>query len=180
VLIEVVSPSEARTHILLEMRPEGKNIVQIAHPGDEAPVTLPFDKWDEGLLGTAFSYEDLLEAQYFWQGQKLLEKAKFGARDCDIVMSTPGSADKTHYSQVKTWLDHGIGFPVYVEKTLKGGDVKEFTSFGLRQNGGVWSASQIEVKIHGKAGSSLLIFDRGTPKANLSLKDFSLSQLTQF
>ena len=180
VLMEVVSPAEARTHILLEMLPEGKNVVQILHPGDTAAITLPFDKWNEGLLGTAFSYEDLLEAQYFWQGQKELEKTKFGARDCDVVLSTPGPTDETYYSQVKTWLDHTNGFPVYVEKTLRGGTVKEFTSFGLRQNGGVWSANQIEVKLRGKAGSSLLIFDRGTPKANLTLKDFSPSQLAQF
>ena len=38
-------------------------------------------------------------------------KAKFGARDCDIVKSTPGAADRTHYAEVKTWLDPTIGFP---------------------------------------------------------------------
>jgi len=50
----------------------------------------------------------------------------------------------------------------------------------LRQNGGVWSASQVEVKIRGHAGSTLLIVDRGTPKANLGLNDFSQAQLTHF
>jgi hypothetical protein len=69
---------------------------------------------------------------------------------------------------------------VYAEKTLRDGQVKEFTYFGLRQNGGVWSASQVEVKIRGRAGSTLLIVDRGTPKANLGLKDFSPAQLTHF
>jgi hypothetical protein len=172
--------SHAPTHILLEMRPNGRSVVQIAHPGDATVATLPFERWSDGLLGSEFSYEDFLEAQYFWAGQTALDKAKFGARDCDVVKSTPGAADRTHYAEVTTWLAHDTGFPVYVEKTLKGGKVKEFTYFGLRQNGGVWSAHQVEAKIRGQAGSTLLIIDRGTPKANLSLKDFSSVQLTHF
>jgi hypothetical protein len=51
--------------------------------------------------------------------------------------------------------------------------VKEFTSFGLRREGGVWSAHQVEVKVRGRAGSTLLIIDRGSTKAHLSLGDFS-------
>jgi hypothetical protein len=181
VLVEVASPANAREHISLEMRPNGRNTIQIAHPGDAAPVTLPFEKWSDGPLGAGFSYEDFLEGQYFWPGQATLPPAKFGARDCDVVKSTPSPSDRTHYAEVKTWLDHGIGFPVFAEKTLKeGGQVKELTYFGLRQNGGVWSASQVEVKIRGHAGSTLLIVDRGTPKANLGLNDFSQAQLTHF
>ena len=172
--------ASASVHILLEMRPGGPNVVKIAHTGDANPVILPFDKWGEGIVGTAFSYEDLLEAQYFWTGQTALGEKKYGARDCDVVKSTPGSSDKTHSTEVKSWLDHSSGFPVYVEKTLKDETVKEYTYFGLRQEGGVWSAHQVEAKIRGQAGSSLLIIDRGTPKANLSLKDFSTAQMMHF
>jgi hypothetical protein len=163
------------------MRPNGQNMIQIAHPGDKAPATIPFDRWSDGPLGPGFSYEDFLEPQFFWPGQAVADQAKFGARNCDVLISTPGAEDKTHYAQVKTWLDHGIGFPVYVEKTLKGtGSVKEFTYFGLRHDGGVWSASQIESKIRGHGGSTLLIIDHGSAKANLSLGDFSPQQLTRF
>jgi len=56
-------------HILIEMRPNGQNAIQIAHPGDKAPVVLPFERWSDGLLGAGFSYEDFLEPQYFWPGQ---------------------------------------------------------------------------------------------------------------
>jgi hypothetical protein len=181
VLVEVASPANARVRILLEMRPGGKNTVQIAHPGEPAPTILPFDRWNEGVLGSGFSFEDFLEAQYFWPGQAALETAKFGARTCDVVRSTPGADDKTHNAEVKMWLDRGIGFPVYVEKTLKAtGAVKEFTYFGLRQESGIWSASQVEVKLRGRAGSTLLIVDRGSPKANLGPADFGTAQLTHF
>lgn len=181
VLVEIDSPATARAHILLEMKPTGQNSVQIAHPGDKAPSPLPFSKWNDGPLGDGFSYEDFLEQQYFWPTQVIVEEAKFGTRDCDVLKSTPGEADRTHYSGIKTWLDQSIGFPVYVEKTMKGtGVVKQFTYFGLRHEGGVWSASQVEVKIPGGAGSTLLIIDRGSAKANLDLRDFSPEQLTHF
>lgn len=58
--------------------------------------------------------------------------------------------------------------------------MKEFTYFGLRQYGGVWSATQVEAKIRGRAGSTLLIVKRGSEKANLSAKDFSPGQISHF
>jgi len=185
VLLDVAPPQNssagARARILLEMRPNGQNSILIAHPGDNAPVPLPFDKWSTGPLGDGFSYEDFFEQQYYWPGQTLLEETKFGARQCYVLKSAPDSGDRTHYTEVKTWLDRSIGFPVYVEKTLKGtGVVKEFTYFGLRHNGGIWSASQVEEKTRGRAGSTLLMIDRGSAKANLDLGDFSPEQLTHF
>jgi hypothetical protein len=183
-LCAIDAAGEARIHILLEMRPNGQNSIRIAHPGDKAAAVLPYEKWSEGPIegiGPGFSFEDFLEAQYFWPGQKVLEKTKYCARVCDLLKSAPGPSDRTHYAQVETWLDHSIGYPVYVEKTIKAtGKVKEFTYFGLRQNGGVWSASQVEAKIRGQAGSTLLIIDRGSTKANLGLGDFSPEQLTRF
>jgi len=181
VLLEIASPADARVHVLLEMRPGGKDTIQFVRPGGKSPVVLPFDKWSDGPLDDGFSYEDFLEAQYFWGGQSAPVETKFGARDCEVLKSTPGASDKTHYGEVKSWLDHGSSFPVYVEKTLKdSGGVKEFTYFGLRQTRGVWSATQVEAKIRGRAGSTLLIIDRGTPEAHLGLKDFSSAQLTHF
>ncbi len=181
VLIEIVSPVNARAHVLLQMRPSGRTTIQIAHPGDVAPVRLPFDKWNDGPLGAEFSYEDFLEPQYFWKNQVLLEKKKYGVRECDVLKSMPDKLDRTHYAEVRTWLDQSIGYPVYAEKTLKGtGAVKEFTYFGLRQNGAVWSAHQVEVKLRGHAGSTLLIIDRGSTMANLDLKQFNSEQLTHF
>ena len=178
---EITSPAEARAHILMQMRPGGEDTIQIAHPGDHTVRTLPLDAWDTGPLGPTFSYEDLLEAQLFWAHQAVVEQAKYGARDCDVIRSTPGPGDRTDYSEVKTWLDRTIGYPVHVEKTSKKtGVIKEFTYFGLRKNEGVWSASQVEVKVRGQAGSTLLIIDRGSPHAHLDLKDFRTEELTAF
>jgi len=177
------TPAGAYTqiHALIEFHPNGQSAIWLAHPGDKAPVPLPFDKWSEGPLNSALSYEDFLDEQVYWPGQAMVEQTKFGARDCVVVKSTPGLADKTHYAEVKTWFDPTISFPVYVEKTVKEtGTVKEFTSYGIRHDGGLWSAHQIETKTRGQAGSTLLILDRGTPKANLTLNDFSPAQLTRF
>lgn len=181
VLVEIASPADKRAHILLEMFQNGQHVIKIAHPGDKAPATLPFERWSDGPLGPGFSYEDFFEEQYFWPSQAVTEKTKFGARDCDMLKSAPGTTDRTHYAEVRTWLDHAIGFPVYVEKTMKGsGLVKEFTYFGLRHDQGVWSASQVEEKTRGQAGSTLLIIDHGSAKANLGADDFSLSRIVRF
>jgi hypothetical protein len=191
VLVEIGSASKGSTnssvsdhipvHILLEMHRNGQNLIQIAHSGDKTPTILPFDRWGDGPVNSGFSYEDFLEPQYFWPGQTVLESTRRGSRDCDILKSTPGAGDKTHYAEVRSWLDRTIGFPVYVEKTTRAtATVKEFTYFGLRQNGGLWSASQVEVKVRGQTGSTLLVIDRGSPKANLGAKDFNPAQISQF
>jgi len=44
----------------------------------------------------------------------------------------------------------------------------------------MWSASQIEEKSDGQPGSTLLIINRGSPKANLTLADFSTDRLVHF
>lgn len=173
--------SAVPVHVLLELRPGGATSIRVAHPGDAAMVALPVEKWTDGLAGTGFSYEDFFEEQYFWSGQTVTGDVKYGAHICDLVKSTPGPADRTHYAAVSTWLDHTIGFPVYVEKTVKAGaQVKQYTYYGLRKESGVWSASQIEEKNLGQAGSTLLIIDRGSPKSNLSLADFGAEQLLRF
>ncbi len=172
---------DLREHILLEMRPNGENTIRLAEPGDAAPHIVPFEKWDAQAFGPGFNYEDFLEQQDFWPGQTAEGKEKFGARNCEVVKSTPGPADRTHYSDVKTWFDPTIAFPVYVEKTLKEtGAVKEFTYYGIRHDEGVWSAHQIEEKTRGRSGSALLIIDRGSVKANLTINDFSPAQLAHF
>jgi hypothetical protein len=172
---------DARVSILLEMRPKGQNTIRIFRSHESAPASLPFDKWGESVFGSDFNYEDFLQPEYYWQGQTILKSARFGARDCDVLKSTPGALDHSHYAEVETWLDHTIGYPVYVEKTLKDGGIeKEFTYFGLSRSGGVWSARQVEVKIHGRPGSTLLIIERGSTKANLSIRDFSPEQISKF
>ncbi|HUX44513.1 MAG TPA: outer membrane lipoprotein-sorting protein [Terracidiphilus sp.] len=188
-LVQIVPPRSAaenahpedRVSILLETRPDGRDSIHIFRPHQSAPASLPFAEWSESILGTDFSYDDFLQPEYFWQSQTIPKSVKFGARDCDVLKSTPGAADHTHYAEVETWLDHTIRFPIYAEKTLKaGGIVKEFTYLGLTRSGGVWAARQVEAKIRGRAGSTLLIIERGSTRANLSSKDFSLAQIIQF
>lgn len=188
-LLDVVRPKgvgaptqrEEHVRILLEMHPDGRDTIRIYRPNSPAPAVLPSDKWGESLWGTAFSYEDLLEPQYFWPGQTILRSAVFGSRHCDVLKSTPGPSNRTDYSEVQTWIDHAIDYPVYAEKTMKqGGIVKEFTSYGLRQSSGVWSATQVEAKIRGQAGSTFLIVKRGSAKAHLSANDFRPEQISHF
>ena len=115
VLVDIGQPSnvktEMREHVLLEMRADGESTVQIAHPGDAAAHTLPFDKWNVEFMGPAFSYEDFVEEQYFWPVQTAEGTAKFGARDCDIIKSAPGAGDSNALFRSKNMARSHYRFP---------------------------------------------------------------------
>jgi Outer membrane lipoprotein-sorting protein len=177
-LCEISGPgAEEKTVLLLHMSVSGHVTIEAMLPGQKAASVLPFERWNDPLVGTDFSYEDMVESQFFWKNQELLAPEKYGARDCFVLKSTPGSQDRTHDDSVTSWIDRSILFPVHVVKTLHGtGQQKEFIYYGLRQNGGVWSASQVEAKVQGKPGSSILAIEGGSGKANLGRKDFDLGQ----
>jgi Outer membrane lipoprotein-sorting protein len=177
ILFEVTDPVPSRMKALLHMGTGGHTTIELVKAGTTTATLLPFERWDESLLGTDFSLEDILEPQYFWKGQDLEDEAKCGARDCFILKSVPGADDRSHYTSVVSSIDRTIFYPVTVVKTEAGsGARKEFSSEGLRETSGVWSASQVEVKVSGKTGSSLLVIERGSAKARLTLKDFDFNQ----
>ena len=177
VLSEIAGPGSEKTSVLLHMTVGGHVTIEAVLPGEKAASVLPFEHWNDPLVGTDFSYEDMLESQFFWKHQDLLAPEKYGARDCFVLKSTSGSQDRTYYDSVTSWIDRNILFPVHVVKTLRRtGQQKEFVYYGLRQVGGAWSASQVEAKVLGKPGSSILAIEFGSGKANLGRKDFEIGQ----
>jgi len=174
---EISGPGSEKTSLLLHMSVSGHVTIEAVLPGEKAASVLPFERWNDSLVGTDFSYEDMVESQFFWKNQELLAPEKYGARDCFVLKSMSGSQDQTYYDSVTSWIDRGILYPVHVVKTLRGTrQQKEFIYYGLRQVGGVWSATQVEAKLQGKPGSSILVIEVGSGKANLGRKDFDISQ----
>ncbi len=177
VLCEISGPGSEKTSLLLHMSVSGHVTIEAVLPGEKAASALPFERWNDPVVGTDFSYEDMLESYFFWKHQELLAPEKYGARDCFVLKSMSGAEDRTYYDSVTSWIDRGILFPVHVVKTPRGkGPQKEFIYYGLRQVGGAWSASQVEAKLQGKPGSSILAIEFGSGKANLERKDFAISQ----
>jgi hypothetical protein len=176
-LCEISGPGSEKMSLLLHMNVSGHVTIEAVLPGDKAASVLPFERWNDSLVGTDFSYEDMVESQFFWKNQELLAPEKYGARDCFVLKSMPGSQDRTYYDSVTSWIDRDILYPVHVVKRLRGTrQQKEFIYYGLRQVGGVWSATQVEAKLQGKTGSSILVIERGSEKANLGRRDFDISQ----
>ncbi len=176
-LCEISGPGSEKTSLLLHMSVTGHVTIEAVLPGEKTASALPFERWNDSLVGTDFSFEDMVENQFFWKNQEALPPEKYGARDCFVLKSKSGSQDRTYYDSVTSWIDRGILYPVHVVKTLRGtGQQKEFLYYGLREVGGVWSASQVEAKLQGKPGSSILVIERGSGKANLGRKDFEISQ----
>ena len=178
-LCEISGPGSEKTSLLLHMSVTGHVTIEAVLPGEKTASALPFERWNDSLVGTDFSFEDMVENQFFWKNQEALPPEKYGARDCFVLKSKSGSQDRTYYDSVTSWIDRGILYPVHVVKTLRGtGQQKEFLYYGLREVGGVWSASQVEAKLQGKPGSSILVIERGSGKANLGRKDFEISQFS--
>jgi Outer membrane lipoprotein-sorting protein len=176
-LCEISGPGSEKTRLLVHMNASGHITIEAVLPGEKDVKDLPFERWNDPLVGTDFSYEDMVENQFFWKGQQLLQPQKYGARDCFVLKSSPGAQDRSHYDSVTSWIDRSILFPVHAVKTLHGtGEQKEFIYYDLRQVGGAWSASRVEAKQQGKQGSSILIVETGSPKAKLTRKDFDLTQ----
>ena len=176
-LCEISGPGSEKTSLLLHMNVSGHVTIEAALPGEKAASVLPFEHWNDPLVGTQFSYEDMVESQFFWKNQELLAPEKYGARDCFVLKSMSDSQDRTYYASITSWIDRSILFPVHVVKTLRGtGQQKEFIYYGLRQVGGVWSAAKVEAKLQGKPGSSILVIEGGSAKANLGRKDFDIGQ----
>ena len=178
-LCEISGPGSQKTSLLLHMSANGRVTIEAVLPGEKTASELPFERWNDSLVGTDFSYEDMVENQFFWKNQELLAPEKYGARDCFVLKSKPGPEDRTYYDSVTSWIDRSILFPVHAVKTVRGtGQQKEFIYYGLRQEGGAWSASQVEAKLQGKPGSSILVIEGGSAKANLQRKDFDIRQFS--
>lgn len=176
-LCEISGPGTEKTRLLVHMTESGRVTIEAVLPGEKTPKPLPFEHWSDPLLGTDFSYEDMVENEFFWKNQQLLAPEKYGARDCFVLKSAPGAQDRSQYDSVTSWIDRSILFPVHAVKTMKGsGQQKEFIYYDLRQVGGAWSASRVEAKQQGKAGSSILVVETGSPKARLTRKDFDITQ----
>ncbi len=174
-LCEISGPGSEKTTLLLHMSVSGQLTLKAALPGEKSAKILPFEHWNDPLVGTDFSYEDMVEGQFFWKNQELLAAEKYGARDCFVLKSKSGTQDRSYYDSVTSWIDKTILYPVHVVKTLHGtGQQKEFIYYGLRQVSGVWSASQVEAKSQGKPGSSILVIETGSPNAKLGRKDFEI------
>jgi hypothetical protein len=177
VLCEITGPAAEKTSLLLHMSDSGHVTIEALFPGEKAPSVLPFARWNESLVGTDFSYEDMVESQFFWKHQELLAPEKYGTRDCFVLKSMSGAQDRNYYDSVTSWIDRKIMYPVHVVKTARGtGQQKDFVYYGLREVGGAWSASQVEAKQQGQPGSSIMVIERGTAKAKLARKDFVIGE----
>jgi Outer membrane lipoprotein-sorting protein len=127
-LCEITDPATARTRLLLHMSVNGHMTIDVVRPGSRVASALPFEHWSDPLLGTDFTYEDMLERQFFWKDQELLATAKYGARDCFVLKSIPAAEDRSDYGSVTTWIDRDIFYPVHTTKTVRGtGQEKDFT-----------------------------------------------------
>lgn len=161
-LWSITDPPEARLRVLVETGSDGRTAVWMGER------TLPSRRWSEDIPGTGLTVEDLVEGYLSWPGQTLLRRERYGARQCDVLRSQPGPGAPTAYAAITTWVDQDTLVPVRIlKKPRAGGPDKEFLCRGMRQMGGRWVISQLEVRSEGRAGSTRLVFTRGSDNASI-------------
>src|SRR6266446_3075421 len=95
-LCEISGPGSEKTRLLLHMSVTGNVTIEAVLPGQKAASVLPFERWNDPLVGTDFSYEDMVENQFFWKAQESLPPQKYGARDCLLLKSKSGPQYHTY------------------------------------------------------------------------------------
>jgi hypothetical protein len=179
-IVTITTPDHKTVRYLLLQDATGHTTIEALRTGDAAPVKLSPEHWGEGVAGTSFYPEDFADGQFFWSKQTVLPPQKYGARDCFLLKSEPGPGQPSVYSSVTTWIDQKTGAPVYVEAVPKNGEpTKQFVFYGIEQIGGAWLSRQIEAKVQGKPGSSMMLLEHGSPHAHLQRKDFNLTTPSQ-
>ncbi|MFZ1009469.1 MAG: hypothetical protein WAN65_21695, partial [Candidatus Sulfotelmatobacter sp.] len=64
VLCEISGPGSEKTSVLLHMTVSGHVTIEAELPGEKTASVLPFEHWNDPLVGTDFSYEDMVESQF--------------------------------------------------------------------------------------------------------------------
>ncbi len=122
-LSEISGPGSDKTTLLVHMTATGRHTIEALLPGQKTASVLPFEHWNDSLAGTNFTYEDMVESQFFWKTQELLPSQKYGTRDCFVLKSTTDAQNWTAAQGflVTSWIiGRSIMFPVQVVKTPRG------------------------------------------------------------
>jgi len=56
-LCEISGPGAEKTSLLLHMSGTGQVTIEAVLPGEKTAGALPFERWNDPLVGTDFSYE---------------------------------------------------------------------------------------------------------------------------
>src|SRR6201997_261122 len=59
-LCEISGPGSEKMSLLLHMSVSGHVTIEAVRPGEKAASVLPFERWNNPLVGTDFTYEDMV------------------------------------------------------------------------------------------------------------------------
>ncbi len=165
-LWSVTDPPAARLRILVESPLHRRPVVWFAPAGRDA-VVLPPERWSEPILATHLTIEDLLDDYFSWPTQAVTAEELAGGRLCYVLRSEPGSRASSLVSVV-SWLDQTTLLPLRIRKLPRGhGPVKEIVCRGLKRRGGLWAASQLELRAAGSPAKTRIVFTSGSQTARI-------------
>ncbi len=176
-LITVTTPDHKRERYLLTQNESGRTTIEALRAGRQDAGTP-----DAGALGRGRGGDIVLSRGFCGRAVLLGEADGAGASEvrrarllCAEERAGAGAADHRTRQSRRGWTRRP-GAPVYVEAVPKNGaPAKQFVFYDLEQIGGLWLSRQVEAKVEGKGGSTILLIDHGSPHAHLTRKDFSIT-----
>ena len=164
----VTEPLEARTRILVEAPFEGRPTVWLVSGVAAKAAVLPAESWARAIVGSHLTVEDLIDDHFTWPKQSVTGEEAVTGKMCYVLRSEPAEGHASTYGSVTTWMDEATLVPLRIVKEPRGpGAPKEIVCRGLRQSAGHWSASNIEVRLRGSAGSTKIVFTAGSENARV-------------
>ena len=111
ILYQVLYPKERKGEAVLLQSRGGKLSGKTSAPGG---AVQNIGSMKEPMLGSALSYEDVIENFFAWEQQAIVGTEEVKNTNCQILESTSGGGSS--YSRVRSWIDTRRMIPLRVEK----------------------------------------------------------------
>jgi hypothetical protein len=116
VVYQVLWPTERKGEaVLWRKKAGGEASGSLFLPPDKVR-SLDASQLKQPLLGSALSYEDILENFFGWERQAIIGTDVVNGVSCQILESKPGKGIHSSYASVRTWVDPHRMVPLRVEK----------------------------------------------------------------
>ena len=120
---QVLFPKERKGEAVLLKKTDGEAPTGVTMAADGKTSELTAVQMKEPFLGTALTYEDMIENFFAWPEQAIVGTEEVNRVKCPILESKPSKGDGSSYSKVRSWVDTKRMVPLRVEKYDASGQV---------------------------------------------------------
>jgi Outer membrane lipoprotein-sorting protein len=123
VVYQILWPKERKGEGILLQKGAGRSATGAIFVPPNTLRSLDPSQLKEPFLGSALSYEDLVENFFAWEQQAIVGTEEVDGVSCYILESKPGKGARSSYGKVRSWVDSRRLIPLRIEKYLASGQL---------------------------------------------------------